>query len=248
MTNDPQSINRELRVLDIDPVLFAALLRDGAIRKVSVFPGAFEYPCVGSPDEPELVHYWIPGGSPAPWTAPARPAFWMPMGAAKTAIVCVGATAGLALTSILFAVSEDGSIRRRPRLPEILQAAVPVVLPETAEVAALEWLRGERDFFALLLAEYLHEAGFDLAFLCLDRRPPGIHHGLVDAFVSNCVEAGDALLVQVAPVLLDGGMSLPRLLAPFHGYGRIYALAGGLEIALQAARSSREPTTEGDPP
>lgn len=241
---DQSAIDHALRCWDIDPdVVDLLATKYGKIRPVPDQPGAFEIPCRGFPDEPELLHSWTPFPiDPKPWGAPHAPALWLPVGADKTAIVCVGAASGLALTSLLLSPALDGSLQRRGHLPRILETATPVVLPETHRAASPVWIEDKDS--ANVLADWLHEGGVTRAFLAMVRRPAGLDVD-VDGFVSEFIQAGKAAEppLTVVPLMLEGEMSLPDVYRHFHGYGRIYALAGALELAaglqLAAERSGK---------
>lgn len=79
----------------------------------------------------EAPYFYAVDAEPAPWMTEGA-ATWWPLGReGSTAVVVVGAEAGLALASILFHLAPDDAIRRRPSLPGVLASVVPVVLPET---------------------------------------------------------------------------------------------------------------------
>lgn len=197
----------------------------------------------------EVPYLWAADGDaePAPWMTEGA-ATWWPLGReGSTAVVVVGAEAGLALASILFHLAPDDAIRRRPSLPGVLASVVPVVLPETYPEIALEWVL-EEDAPDQLVAE-LADAGQDLVFLALAVETPAdcpVTEGQIRAFVDACAFAGSAAGLTVAPVLLASGVGLLDSIDHFRGHGRQYALAGILEFWHQIALNP-PPWVEGSP-
>jgi hypothetical protein len=204
----------------VDPELVAALERREADRQ----PG-------GSP-------YELPRGE----FYEEAPDLWLPLGASKTAIVCAGLAPALSLASLLFEVTAEG-IRRRPRLPQILRAAVPVVIHPSHPAASLEWLVDE--WAVQDIGGRLELAGFREAFLALG----GTEEDFLldrDWLNATCLAVSLPSLVVTA-VPLDDPATLTdvasRSAASWRG--RATAVAAVLDYSRQVADSLGEEATGG---
>jgi hypothetical protein len=171
------------------------------------------------------------------------PDLWLPLGASKTAIVCAGLPPALSLASLLFEVTAEG-IRRRPRLPQILRATVPVVIHPSHPAASLEWLVDE--WAVQDIGGRLESAGFCEAFLALGgtEEDSGLDR---DSLSAACWAASLPSLVVTA-VPLDGPAMLTDVAerSATAGTGRTAAVAAVLDYSRQVAFHLAPETVEGE--
>jgi hypothetical protein len=224
-----------IRILGIDPALLDALAGEGRMS-AELGKGHFDIPLVGFEDETQPHHRWNPDPFERSCTTDP-PGIWTPFGVAADALVVVGAATGLALGNLLFGVSPvDGTVRRKPRLPDSLADLAPVVLPEDDLGVSSEWL-AEPHLGGVLVA-LLKEQGFRRIFLAINRRPfdrePVVP--AVDRLSLTVVDEARINDIPAVLVPLEGFATLRDIWTSYEGYGRAYSLGGVLNYAELLSR------------